>query len=120
MQTLDPLGYGPVVWTDLKGFCTPSSLSAVERPSSLRPFLVRVFLWVPFAEGSACPLLKQGFIPLLKQGFTHSPVFRSKGFLGKGFTVRGFGFLIYLCWDLCFLPMALLLGGKKALFILWH
>jgi hypothetical protein len=62
---------------------------------------------VPFAEGSVCSLLKQGFI--------HSLVFRSKGLLGKGFTVRGFGLLIYLCWDLCFLPVALLLGGKKAL-----
>jgi hypothetical protein len=65
------------------------------------PFARVFFLGVPFAEDSVSSLLKQGF--------THSPLFADlKVSWVKFFFVRGFG-----PFDLCFLPVASLLGGKK-------
>jgi hypothetical protein len=60
-----------------------------------------------------CLLAETSNSSFLRQGFIHSPVFRSKVFLGKGFTKRVWPYCFTSVETCVFLPVALLLGGKK-------
>ena len=48
------------------------------------------------------------YITVEARVYTQSSVFRSEGFLGKGFAVR-----VWAPFVLCFIPVAFGLGGKK-------
>ena len=71
----------------------------------------------PFARviSCGCHLLKTQFLHCWNKGLHTVQFFRSKGLLGKGFSVRGFGPFWFV-----FSPCGLIVGWQESSFILWY